>query len=300
MNQIKGTSNIYKITEIIKEKGKFNKVYKANIIRSGKKVIIKQLNTDFQRSEEDFNRFFLEGRLNLEHENIVNCIDCFKFDENFYNVFEYIESIDLKTFYKNRKLRKKAKFEFYLKIFVELLKTLKFIHEKGVIHRDIRPVNILLCIDSQSGLPNYENPKIKLIDFGLAKITNTNISVKAPFSIIYSPPEYVLNTHDIIDHRADLYSLAVTFYEIITHKIPFYNTHPEAIMNFQLTQPLKAHKKIPDEFIEILNKASAKYAFKKPPNRYNVEELRVLLKEGIEMRYNSAKEILDEIKNHNR
>ena len=85
------------------------------------------------------------------------------------------------------------------------------------------------------------------------------------FALIYSPPEQVLNCPELINATTDIYSLAITLYELLTRKVPFSNPHPTLLMHLQLVQALPKHRNIPDLLFEILQRATAKYSFQRPP-----------------------------------
>ena len=125
-----------------------------------------------------------------------------------------------------------------------------------------------------------------LIDLGLAKIEKEiNSTCKVPFSLIYSPPEQVLNHNELVNASSDIYALGITLYELLTNEKPFESSHPEAIMRLQISSALPENRKIPTELFSILNKATAKHHFKLPPNKYHSEEIKKLLKSGQDARY---------------
>jgi serine/threonine protein kinase len=105
----------------------------------------------------------------------------------------------------------------------------------------------------------------------------------------------VLNKTEITDPRSDLYSLAITVYELIAGKPPFLHSNPELLMNLQISYPLPESRAIPHPVYEILKKAAAKHRFPLPPSRYSSDEIDNMLEEGKQKRYSSATEMKDAI-----
>lgn len=299
---IKGKYDCYAFSEenLIKKKGKFNSVYSGKKLSDNSKVIIKKINQSLKNDEIALNRFKNEAKINFDHQNIAKTLEYIEFENEHYLIKNYVEGIDFQKFYSNRKLYSKANQKFYLKCLKSALNGLREIHKRGIIHRDIRPTNLILEYKNNSQKFDYENPNIKIIDFGLAKFRKTDDNrKKTPFALIYSPPEQILNFNNLVNESSDLYSLAISFYEIITRNKPFYYANPEVIINLQISQKLVYNKKINAELFKILLKASEKYFFKKSPNKYSHSELENYLSEGIKLRYQSADEMISDLHNIN-
>lgn len=275
--------------DVIKEKGKFGSVYIGRTRASYKKVIIKKLN---QSQNSEISRLseihaILSG---IKYHGLATPIDLIHQDDRYFLVSEYIEGIDLQNVIKHKRLRKLLDLKLILEIFIELLESLEILHQHSIIHCDIRPSNIIL-----ENFPDSVNPtefRIKIIDFGLARKTD-QIDKPAPFSLIYSPPEQVLNYSNIINNSSDLYAAGITLYEILTCKKPFYHDNPEILMNLQIVLPLPKNPKIPEPLYRILLKATNKFRFLKPSSRYSHKEVKSMLIEGQMGRYQTAIEFKD-------
>lgn len=167
----------------------------------------------------------------------------------------------------------------------QILDALESLHRNGIVHCDIRPANIIAEIETQ---------KVKLIDLGLAKKIN-DIKERRPYALIYSPPEQLLNRSELLDQTSDLYALGITMYELLTAEYPYYDSNPEFLMNLQLTQKVNPHKKIPQALFKVIEKATYKYPFTRPPQFFDYEEMNFLLASAQKNRYQSAKQMKDDL-----
>jgi serine/threonine protein kinase len=179
-------------------------------------VVLKQLLPEFTQQEEFIDLFLREAKLSatLDHANIVHTIDLVTAGNEYFIVMEYLPGGDLRTLLKKAK-RRGHRFSPAAAIYIsrEVLSALAYAHSKRdfngnplkLIHRDVSPSNVLL---SYAG-------EVKLTDFGIAKAaTHTSLFYKVKGKIGYMSPEQAKS--ESLDHRADLYSLAVCMYEILT------------------------------------------------------------------------------------
>ncbi len=200
----------YEIQEIIGVGG-MAVVYKAHDNQENRTVAIKILKEEFISNEEFLRRFKNESKAiaMLSHPNIVNVYDVSFGDLIQYIVMEYIEGITLKEFIEREgSLRWKDAVHFTLQI----LKGLQHAHDKGIVHRDIKPQNIMVLSDGT----------IKITDFGIARFSRSDqrtITDKAIGSVHYISPEQARGEN--IDEKADIYSVGVMLYEMLTGKVPF-------------------------------------------------------------------------------
>jgi len=276
--------------DVLKVGGKFSSVYKGIAEPGGSKVVIKKFNPVQKNTEQILERFKREAEIHIPHPGIANSICFAEQDGHHYLVREYVAGEDFLSYLKRSKLKGKEKLQFILKCAIEVLDALDAVHQSKIIHCDIRPHNILLEYISTSKEINNQQSKIKLIDFGLAYYQEHPVTGRVPFSLIYSSPEQLLSVTDAINATSDLYSLAISLYELMTGEKPFHHDHPELLMHIQLTQNLKPSKDIPDFVFQLLLKATHKHPFKLPPNRYKKEELSQLFKTAQSERFQSAKE----------
>ena len=188
-------------------------VYKATDKMLGRNVAIKILREEFKENEEFIRRFKVESQAaaSLSHQNIVQIYDVGEEDGIHYIVMELLEGETLKS-YMNSKEGKLSRRE-AMNFSMQICRALEHAHSKHVVHRDIKPQNIVL---TQSG-------KIKVADFGIARAANNTTTVNsgsyAVGSAHYLSPEQARGGYT--DHKSDIYSLGVVMYEMFTGKLPF-------------------------------------------------------------------------------
>jgi serine/threonine protein kinase len=209
-------------------------------------VVLKQLLPEFTQQEEFIDLFLREAKLSatLDHANIVHTIDLVTAGGEYFIVMEYLPGGDLRTLLKKAKRRGK-RFSPAAAIYIsrEVLSALAYAHSKRdfsgaplkLIHRDVSPSNILL---SYAG-------EVKLTDFGIAKAaTHTSLFYKVKGKIGYMSPEQARS--ESLDHRADLYSLAVCMYEILTGERLFVHAGLTTSADEIYSQPVPlVSKKVP-------------------------------------------------------
>ena len=201
----------YEIKEIIGVGG-MSKVYKAYDRVDDRIVAVKILKDEFLSNDEYRIRFKNESRAIslLNHPNVVKVYDvCFGEDLQ-YIVMEHVEGITLQEFIESQKV---LDWKEALVVTVQILKALQHAHDKGVIHRDIKPQNILLL----------NNATIKVTDFGIASFKRGEIrnpsGNEALGSVHYVSPEQAMG--DYTDEKSDIYSVGIVLYEMLTGKTPF-------------------------------------------------------------------------------
>lgn len=200
----------YEIQEIIGVGG-MAVVYKARDNQENRTVAVKILKEEFTSNEEFLRRFKNESKAiaMLSHPNIVNVYDVSFGDLIQYIVMEYIDGITLKEYIERQgSLRWNDAVHFT----VQILKGLQHAHDKGIVHRDVKPQNIIVLPDGT----------IKVTDFGIARFARSDqrtITDKAIGSVHYISPEQARG--EKTDEKADVYSVGVMLYEMLTGKLPF-------------------------------------------------------------------------------
>lgn len=256
VNQV--ISNRYEIQEIIGVGG-MSRVYKAYDRVDDRIVAIKVLKDEFLANDEYTTRFKNESRAIslLNHPNVVKVYDvCFGEDIQ-YIVMEHVEGITLKEFIQKQKI---LDWKEALIVVVQILKALSHAHDKGVIHRDIKPQNILL-------LPNAT---IKVTDFGIASFKRGEIKspveTEALGSVHYVSPEQAQGEYT--DEKSDIYSVGIVLYEMLTGKPPFEGGSDEDIALMHIhrdpVKPSTLNAAIPVGMEQITLRAIQK----NPANRY--------------------------------
>ncbi|HCJ40738.1 MAG TPA: Stk1 family PASTA domain-containing Ser/Thr kinase [Ruminococcus sp.] len=200
----------YEITELIGVGGMAD-VYKAQDVMENRPVAVKILKPEFSGNEEFLRRFRNESKAIavFSHPNIVKIYDVGFTDEIQFIVMEYIDGITLKEFIEQQGV---LKWKDALHFITQILRALQHAHDKGIVHRDIKPQNIMLFTDGT----------IKVMDFGIARfsrIDGKTLSDKAIGSVHYISPEQAQG--EMTDERSDIYSVGVMLYEMLTGRKPF-------------------------------------------------------------------------------
>lgn len=210
MNDLMGKQiGNYNIIESIGDGG-MGKVFKGIHVTLDRIVALKMIDPELLSNSEIINRFYKEAKIQalLNHPNIVTVFDFLEVENNYFIVMEYIKGESIGKIIKDQ-----GAFEFNvaINIFKQILSGIAHAHSKGIIHRDIKPNNFLLT-------PNV----VKITDFGIAHIiSDTGLTVAGAVlgTPKYMSPEQILGQK--IDHRSDVYSLGISFYEMLTGKVPF-------------------------------------------------------------------------------
>jgi tRNA A-37 threonylcarbamoyl transferase component Bud32 len=190
-------------------------VYKARQTKLGRFVALKLLSSELAEYSVFVERFNREGRVlaQLNHPHIVNVFDFGSREDFLYLLMEFVDGVNLREAMQAGKIAA----EDCLVLVQDICSALQFAHEKGVLHRDIKPENVLLDHDG----------RVKLADFGIAKLVSSESSEHVSLTkhgavlgtLHYMAPEQ-LEAPRSIDHRADIYSLGVVFYELLTGELP--------------------------------------------------------------------------------
>lgn len=246
----------YEIRELIGIGGMAN-VYRCYDTIDDREVAIKILKDEYLNNEEFIRRFKNESKAIavLSHPNIVKVYDVSFGDMIQYIVMEYIDGITLKEYINQQKV---LTWKETVHLVTQILKALSHAHSKGVVHRDIKPQNMMLLSDGT----------IKVTDFGIARFSNSTrtMTEQAIGSVHYIAPEQAKG--DITDGKTDIYSIGVMMYEMLTGKLPFDgdNAVSVALMHLQVVPdtPRTLNPSIPEGIEEITLKAMQK----QPGDRY--------------------------------
>ncbi len=225
--------NRYEILEIIGTGG-MAVVYRALDHRLNRPVAVKILKDDFSRNQEFRRRFHAESQAvaMLSHPNIVSVYDVSRTGDIDYIVMELIEGITLKQYLERKGcLNWRETLHFSLQI----AKALEHAHSRGIVHRDIKPHNIMILKDGS----------IKVADFGIARVggAQNTLTREALGSVHYISPEQAKGAH--VDCRSDLYSLGIVMYEMLTGKTPYDGETPVAVA----IQHINGSARLPSELV---------------------------------------------------
>ncbi len=241
--------NRYEIQELVGIGG-MAYVYKALCHRLNRIVAVKILKDEFVSDEDFRRRFHAESQAvaQLSHPNIVSAYDVSKSDECEYIVMEYIDGMTLKQY-----MQRKGPLPWReaLHYVIQIVKALNHAHSRGVIHRDIKPQNIMLLRDGS----------IKVADFGIARFASTQntLTKEALGSVHYISPEQARGSQ--IDVRSDIYSTGVVMYEMLTGRLPYEGDSPVSVaiqhINSMPLTPRDINPDIPEALEAITMKAMA-------------------------------------------
>lgn len=190
----------------------------------------------------------------LNHPNIVSIFDFGEYEGRYYMVMEFLQGRNLSELLK---IHSPLSVPVALKALIQTCEALHFAHHQGIIHRDIKPANIVIL----------DNGTTKLADFGIARLEASNSELTKAGSILgsllYISPEQLMNPKDV-DKRADIYSLGVTGYEILTGRLPYNGSNiGEIVMKIMQSEPpllSELNREIPQGLDGIIFKAMAKTA----------------------------------------
>lgn len=247
----------YKIENVVGVGG-MAYVLKAKDLVTGRDVAVKILSDEFRDDERAVTRFINESKTvaMLDHENIVKVLDVVITDERKYIVMELIDGITLKDYTDRIGTLTWKEAVYYTK---QILRALSHAHDKNVIHRDIKPQNVMLLSDGT----------IKVIDFGIVKVPGAEpitMTDRAIGTVNYISPEQA--SGGTVDFRTDIYSTGVMLYEMVTGRLPFIADSPVAVAMMQVSNeplaPREINAQIPVGLEQIILKAMQK----RPEDRF--------------------------------
>ncbi|RYX93588.1 serine/threonine protein kinase, partial [bacterium] len=258
---------------IIKELGRggMGAVYLANDKRLDRKVAIKilQIGSSFtvEQKSEIINRFQKEARAiaKLSHPNIVNIHDIGEEDGQYYMVMEFLEGSSIASMLEKQTT---LPIDECVNISIQICKALDYMHKNAIVHRDIKPDNIVIGLDKVA----------KVTDFGIAQNDSEQMRLTQDGailgSVMYISPEQLRNSKDV-DNRADIFSYGVTLYQMLTGKLPFQGETIGEVVSKVLGEnpelPRKINPSIPYELEAIVMKSMNKDREKRYKNIEDME-----------------------------
>lgn len=261
--------NRYEIIEKIGTGG-MSDVYRAKDHSLSRDIAIKVLKPEFANDSAFVSKFRAEAQAAaaLEHPNIVNIYDVGSEDGLYYIVMEYVEGITLKTY-----IGKKGRLGYneVLSIAIQVGRGIEAAHNKGIVHQDIKPQNIII---SKEG-------KVKVTDFGIARAVSSNtIHADMMGSVHYASPEQARNGY--VSYASDIYSLGIVMYEMCTGRVPYDGDTTVAIaiqhIQSEMVPPQQYVPDLPVAVCQIIKKAT----MKSPDRRYtSMSELLTDLKKAL-------------------
>jgi serine/threonine protein kinase len=248
--------NHYKIQSVLGEGG-MGKVYLGHHTQLNKRAAIKMLLPQYLNNEDAKKRFKQDAKIleSLKHDNIVELYDYLEDSTGMYLFLEFVQGRQLDDYI--TKVRGVIPYDEAIKIMDQVLSGLEYAHSKGIIHRDIKPGNII--VDDQL--------KVKIIDFGIAKMldsdenlakTMVNQGIGTPF---YMSPEQILGKN--VNERTDVYSAGLLFYEMLTGSCPYSEVSSLFVLNKmiieeELPPPSSVYNFVPKKIDSLVKKAIEK------------------------------------------
>ena len=264
----------YKLVDYLGQGG-MSLVYRAIDIRTGHSVAIKILKSEYNHDVEFLERFQREAHAagRMSHHNIVNLLDVGTEGDFRYLVLEYISGNTLKDIIKEKGALNPNT---AIQIAIRILSALQHAHENGIIHRDIKPQNVLV----------NTNGHIKVADFGIARITNTKTISKKDMvigSVHYSSPEQARG--NVVQATSDIYSTGIVLYEMLTGRVPFIGDNPVTVAMQQVNAappPIRdLNPSVPPAIASVVMKALEKTPQRRFQSAREMADALLKAKEGV-------------------
>ncbi len=259
----------YEIIEKIGTGG-MSDVYKAIDNLLGRNVAVKVLKNEYSEDVNFLTKFRTEAQAaaGLENPNIVNIYDVGSENKMHYIVMEYVEGITLKTYIEKKE---RLGYKEAISIAIQTCNGIRTAHNKNIIHRDIKPQNIIISTEG----------KVKVTDFGIARAASSNtINSDVMGSVHYTSPEQARNGY--VDVKSDIYSLGIVMYEMVTGRVPFNGDSAVAVALQHLQEEIIRPSAYTPNLPISLEKIILKCTQKSPDRRYaSVDELIVDLKKAL-------------------
>ena len=261
--------NRYEILERIGSGG-MSVVYKARCHTLDRLVAIKVLKEEFAFDENFVSKFKMEAQsaARLSHPNIVSVYDVVDEDVYHYIVMELIEGITLKNYIENKGYLESKE---AIGIALQVGQGIAAAHEQHIIHRDIKPQNMIISRDG----------KVKVADFGIARaVSSQTMNATAVGSVHYISPEQARGGY--CDERSDIYSFGITMYEMVTGRVPFEGDNTVTVALAHLEEPVTPPSQYVPDMSHALEQIILKCTQKRPDRRYScvadvIEDLRKAL-----------------------
>lgn len=241
--------------------GAMARVFKARQVSLDRIVAIKVLADTLSKNPEFVDRFYKEGKAaaKLNHPNIVQAIDVGEARGAHYFVMEYVEGESLYDQLAKGKVYNEKE---ALRVIIQIARALEHAHQQGLIHRDVKPKNIMMTRDGQA----------KLADMGLARAATDMAAAQAEAGRAYGTPYYIspeqIRGEVNIDFRADIYSLGATLYHLVVGRVPFDGATPTAVMHKHLKEPLTPPDHVNPNLTAGLGEVVEVMMAKDPKRRY--------------------------------
>lgn len=265
----------YRIDDVIGDGG-MGAVYRATDLTLDRPVAVKVMHGDLAGDPQFQQRFLQEARAaaRLDHPSIVRVYQFGQGEDLIYMVMELVDGLSLGAYLRQlARQHQVVRLEETLALIAQVAEALGYAHRQGVIHRDIKPDNILVKRLDRPDRPGEPPLRAMVSDFGLAKLMETDLDTlvgQMMGTLLYMSPEQALDMP--VDGRSDLYSLGVVLYQLATGRLPLIIQTPEEALDAHqygsIPMPSEVHGGVPAEVERIIMKALAR----NPDNRYQTGE----------------------------
>lgn len=274
-NGVSGLEALYEIQEKVGIGGMAT-VYKGRSKKDGRLVALKIPQEKYVGDPRFVRRFHREAELlaHLDHPGIVKVYDHGNQGDTHYIAMEYLEGQELERLIENKHLSIKS----IVQIIARVAEALQHIHAQGIVHRDIKPGNIMVLKNALRDDGSVDPRGVRLMDFGIAagkvltRLTITGARIGTP---VYMSPEQAKGQR--IDHKSDIYSLGVVFYEALCGQPPFQGAY-EAVIHQQITQMPTPPKQVNPEIPQVLSDLIYRMLDKDPEKRPGLESVLEVLR----------------------
>lgn len=286
-----GKNGSYILTGRQGGKGKFGGIWTGTTSDGQKNVSVKCIEKYGQALP-----WLMERLTSVVHPNVARTLDTWIGEDGcLYIVREYVKGTDLKTIFTTKDLYRKVDEMKFVHAGLSVLKALQQVHNAGVIHRDVKPSNIIIPhADGQSPI-EQDFANAVLIDFEQCSAYPDTSDVRSSFALVFSPPEMLLKRNKLVCPASDLFALSISLFQLIMGKAPYTDCNPEILVNLQLTYPMKQPARMDDQLFAVLSKAAYKATFPRPPRQLQPSEVESILRQGIAGRYQTAEEMYGEL-----
>lgn len=262
---------------------KFGSIYLVEDTATGKKGVLKAVGKSKENSIV-LERLKHEASFHFDRIGLPQVLATYDSETEFMMVRNFVEAEPLDLVWNG--VRKRDRHGFLVAVLEQLIPLLNHLRDMGIVHCDLKPGNILVDTDRN----------VHLIDFGLSLRQATPDERTILFPLGFAAPELLLNRLHLVDHRTDYFALGIVLWRLYAGKLPLTHPNPSIFTNLQLTHPLPECSDVPRKVQKVLEKLSAKYAFKIPPNRLPQTEVDDSLRNGMAMRYDSLELFLDDFR----
>jgi len=287
-----GYTGTYILTQKQGTNGKFGGIHRGHRQEDQLEISAKKL-----KSGNNDQLRMIRKLIATNHPALASTLEIIDYRGNSYVIRKYYPGTDLKTILTKKSIYRRVNSSFFVEMAIHLLDGLATLHRHGIVHRDIKPANIIIPHNENEPPNSWKGIQAILIDFEQASLLPCPVS-KIPFALIYSPPEQLLNKGHLTNPTSDLFALGITLYETIAGKPPYQDCNAEILLNLQLSYPVQKPPRMHEPFFSILEKATYKEPFPKPPRLLSSEKIEFIMRKGIQNRYQKAENMKEDLQEY--